>query len=42
MTQQIDTAQGAALEQRLGRDRLERGVPLAPLTTFRIGGPAAG
>ncbi|MEZ4414371.1 MAG: UDP-N-acetylmuramate dehydrogenase [Gemmatimonadota bacterium] len=24
----------------LGTDRLERGTPLAPLTTFRIGGPA--
>ncbi len=31
----------AGLEARLGRDRLERAVPLAPLTTFRIGGPAA-
>ncbi len=29
-----------ALERELGRDRIERGVPLAPLTTFRIGGPA--
>ena len=28
------------LERRLGADRLERGVPLAPMTTFRIGGPA--
>jgi UDP-N-acetylmuramate dehydrogenase len=28
------------LERRLGADRLERGVALAPLTTFRIGGPA--
>ena len=28
------------LEERLGRDRLERDVPLAPMTTFRIGGPA--
>lgn len=28
------------LEARLGADRLERDVPLAPLTTFRIGGPA--
>lgn len=25
---------------RLGRDRIERDVPLAPYTTFRIGGPA--
>lgn len=30
----------AALADRLGADRLERSVPLAPLTTFRIGGPA--
>jgi UDP-N-acetylmuramate dehydrogenase len=30
----------AELERRLGADRLERGVPLAPYTTFRIGGPA--
>lgn len=29
-----------ALEARLGRNRLERDVPLAPLTTFAIGGPA--
>ncbi len=29
-----------SLEDRLGPRRLERGVPLAPLTTFRIGGPA--
>lgn len=28
------------LEARLGAGRLERGVPLAPYTTFRIGGPA--
>lgn len=40
MTQQISDAQGTTLEERLGRDRLERNVPLAPLTTFRIGGPA--
>jgi UDP-N-acetylmuramate dehydrogenase len=26
--------------RRLGEARLERGVPLGPLTTFRIGGPA--
>jgi UDP-N-acetylmuramate dehydrogenase len=30
----------AELEARLGADRLERDVPLAPYTTFRIGGPA--
>lgn len=29
-----------ALERLLGPDRLQRNVPLAPLTTFRIGGPA--
>ncbi len=28
------------LEAELGADRLERDAPLAPLTTFRIGGPA--
>jgi UDP-N-acetylmuramate dehydrogenase len=28
------------LQARLGGGKLERGVPLAPLTTFRIGGPA--
>jgi UDP-N-acetylmuramate dehydrogenase len=30
----------ARLEAELGRDRLARDAPLAPLTTFRIGGPA--
>jgi UDP-N-acetylmuramate dehydrogenase len=29
-----------ALEGELGSGRIERDVPLAPLTTFRIGGPA--
>jgi UDP-N-acetylmuramate dehydrogenase len=28
------------LEARLGADRVQRSVPLAPFTTFRIGGPA--
>jgi UDP-N-acetylmuramate dehydrogenase len=28
------------LEARLGADRIQRSVPLAPFTTFRIGGPA--
>jgi UDP-N-acetylmuramate dehydrogenase len=28
------------LEDQLGRDRLQEDVPLAPFTTFRIGGPA--
>ena len=32
--------QFAALAQRLDSSRLERNVPLAPYTTFRIGGPA--
>ena len=32
--------QAAVLERRLGPGRLERDVPLAPMTTFRIGGPA--
>ena len=30
----------AELEERLGAGRLERDVQLAPMTTFRIGGPA--
>lgn len=30
----------AALRERLGADRVETGVELAPFTTFRIGGPA--
>lgn len=30
----------ASLDRRLGSHRLKRDVPLAPLTTFRIGGPA--
>jgi UDP-N-acetylmuramate dehydrogenase len=30
-----------ALARRLGAERIERNVPLAPYTTFRIGGPAA-
>ena len=29
-----------ALATRLGAERIERDVPLAPMTTFRIGGPA--
>jgi UDP-N-acetylmuramate dehydrogenase len=40
-TKIVDWAREAAeLEARLGPGRVERGVPLAPLTTFRIGGPA--
>jgi UDP-N-acetylmuramate dehydrogenase len=38
MTSSSEFAQ--ALSAALGEDRLERDVPLAPLTTFRIGGPA--
>ena len=30
----------AALEQRFGADRVLRNVPLAPMTTFKVGGPA--
>ncbi|MFM8909780.1 MAG: UDP-N-acetylenolpyruvoylglucosamine reductase, partial [Gemmatimonadota bacterium] len=33
-------AWAAALGPILGADRLRRDVPLAPYTTFRIGGPA--
>ena len=31
---------GQRLESELGEGRVERDVPLAPMTTFRIGGPA--
>jgi len=31
---------GAALETAFGVDRVKRGAPLAPLTTFKVGGPA--
>jgi UDP-N-acetylmuramate dehydrogenase len=34
------SSSASALEERLGPGRLERDVPLGPLTTFRIGGPA--
>lgn len=30
----------ADLEQRFGADRVRRNVPLAPMTTFKVGGPA--
>jgi UDP-N-acetylmuramate dehydrogenase len=33
-------ASPAALTQSLGKSRIRRDVPLAPLTTFKIGGPA--
>lgn len=36
----ISTTTFGELEARLGSDRLERDVPLAPMTTFMIGGPA--
>ena len=32
--------QHAVLERRLGSGRVERDVPLEPMTTFRVGGPA--
>jgi UDP-N-acetylmuramate dehydrogenase len=35
-----DQASLRELASRLGADRLEHGVPLAPYTTFHIGGPA--
>jgi UDP-N-acetylmuramate dehydrogenase len=38
MTPDLSTV--SALDAELGRDRLQRNAPLAPLTTFRIGGPA--
>lgn len=34
------TDPGAGLEQAFGADRVRRQVPLAPLTTFKVGGPA--
>lgn len=39
MRQMTGTA-AAHLRERLGADRVEERVPLAPYTTFRIGGPA--
>jgi UDP-N-acetylmuramate dehydrogenase len=39
MAQQLESA-AAALERTLGAARLQRSVPLAPFTTFKIGGPA--
>ena len=38
MTSSLDFLK--ALRGTLSEERLELGVPLAPLTTFRIGGPA--
>lgn len=35
-----DTQSLGALRRRLGADRLRHDVPLAPFTTFKIGGPA--
>jgi UDP-N-acetylmuramate dehydrogenase len=37
---QLDATAVDELTERLGANRLERDVPLAPYTTFRIGGPA--
>jgi len=36
----VTDAFGAALESVFGRDRVRARVPLAPLTTFKVGGPA--
>lgn len=36
----VGSTQEAALRERLGDSRIERDVVLAPMTTFRIGGPA--
>jgi UDP-N-acetylmuramate dehydrogenase len=36
----VTKQQEVALERRIGAGRLERAVPLAPFTTFHIGGPA--
>jgi UDP-N-acetylmuramate dehydrogenase len=36
----LDAERRAVLARRLGADRLRQDVPLAPYTTFRIGGPA--
>ena len=30
----------AALEKAFGRERVQRDAPLAPFTTFKVGGPA--
>lgn len=40
MTETDSIALLRLLDDRLGRGRLQRSVPLAPYTTFRIGGPA--
>ena len=40
MSATVSTSVARELAARLGLDRIERDVPLAPLTTFRIGGPA--
>jgi len=36
----MSTESGASLQNIFGADRLRRNVPLGPLTTFRVGGPA--
>ena len=40
MSRAVSTSVARELAARLGLDRIERDVPLAPMTTFRIGGPA--
>ena len=39
LTATIDTAVGR-ISELVGADRIRRDVPLAPYTTFKIGGPA--
>jgi len=36
----VPSSASAEFEQRLGRERIARDVPIAPFTTFGIGGPA--
>ena len=36
----MTTVAPSTLERALGADRIQRRVPLAPFTTFKIGGPA--
>src|SRR5688572_20963425 len=40
VTERVASELHADLTRRLGVDRIEHNVPLAPYTTFRIGGPA--
>jgi UDP-N-acetylmuramate dehydrogenase len=40
VTQEQIAALASTLERQLGPERVVRGAPLAPLTTFKVGGPA--